>query len=159
MSRLILFILFTMLLSSIGFLWHDIIQSEEDPLYPAFPRWLAMVCPALGWFALIYIFWRYEIRRELRPMLLISVPLGLALGLATFAFVNLAGSLLLSLPILVPTVATTIYATTMLENRYEETAAIAVLFFIVFASLYIFAYTIVLIVSLVDPARLPLFAT
>lgn len=150
MIRFVLFLLFTLMLCLLGYLWHDYIQSSENPLYPAFPRWLSMVCPAIGWALLIWIFQQYEIGDELRKIMLICAPSGLLIGFATWFFATTGGPMILSLPILVPVVATTIYATSILENRNQDKVAMALLFFVIFGSFYMIAYTIVIMLVLVD---------
>lgn len=149
MVRLILFILFTLLLSALGYLWHDVIQQGVDPLYPAFPRNLSMILPAVGWVTTIVLMRIQDVRDALRRIIIICAPTGLGLGFCTWFIVN-GGPLVLSLPVLIPVVSTTIFATSLSKEHGEQRVAVPLLFFVVFSTFYNLAYTLVIVSSLTD---------
>ena len=149
MTRFALFILFTLLLSALGYLWHDVIQQDVDPLYPAFPRSLSMTLPAFGWGLTIFLMRRKEVRDALRRIIIICAPTGLGLGFCTW-FIVTGGPLVLSLPVLIPVVSTTIYATSLSNSHTEQRVAIPLLFFVVFSTFYNLAFTLVIVSTLTE---------
>lgn len=146
------FILFSGILALLAYFWHEIVQSAQDPLFPAFPRWLGIVLPLAGWLTLLFTFPTRSFKVELPTILRIAMPAGLGLGAATLMIVDVH-PVLLVLPILLPAIVTSLYATTFFSEQDPNRVTSGALFFVVFGLFYLLAYSAVIVLPLATPPR------
>lgn len=147
-----MFLLFSCLLALLAYFWHEIVQSVRDPLFPAFPRSLGIFLPLMGWLTLLFTFPTRSFKVELPTILRIAMPTGLGLGTATLLIVDIH-PILLVLPILLPAIVTSLYATTFFSEQDPNRVTSVALFFVVFGLFYLLAYSAVIVLPLATPPR------